>query len=64
MSSMVNKTLIDFKREPKDWGNALYIQLGQLVDSINQDIIPAINDLQEKMTKLENKITLLNNRKI
>jgi len=60
----INKAQIDFKREPKEWGNALYIQLGQLIDSINQDILPLIESQQNEITKLKNKINLLNNRKI
>lgn len=61
---MVNKTQINFKRTPEEWGNALYMQLGQLIDAINQDVIPAINTIKSDITKLQNKITLLNNRKV
>lgn len=61
---MVNKTNIDFKREPKEWGNALYTQIGQLVDAFNQDVLPAINAIRSDIALLKNKITLLNNRKV
>ncbi len=61
---MVNKRQLDFKRDPKEWGNALYDQLGQVIDAINVDILPKIAALQEQITLLSNKVTLLNRNKI
>lgn len=61
---MLNKTQLDFRREPKEWGNALYNQLGQLIDEVNTNIIPKMNELEEAMKKVQNMINKLNADKL
>jgi len=64
MSFVVNKAQIDFKRDPKEWGNALYIQLGQLIDTMNTEVFPKLEELQASIDAATNKITLLQRNKI
>lgn len=61
---MVNKTQVDFRADPKEWGNALYTQLGQLIDEFNQAVETKIRDLEERVKKVENKINKLDREKI
>jgi len=60
----INKTQIDFKREPKEWGNALYTQLGQIIDTLNTEVFPQMESLLESVAKVQNQITLLQKNKI
>ena len=61
---MVNLTQLDFKRDPKEWGNALYTAMGQIVDEINTNIIPKMEDMLSEIQKVQNKINKLQKEKI
>jgi len=63
-SLVINKAQIDFKRDPKEWGNALYTQLGQLIDTMNTEVFPKMEALEASVQKAMNQITLLQKNKI
>lgn len=56
---MVNKTQISFKENPEQWGPELYRLLGQTIDAINDNILPAISDLEDRMAAAEASLELL-----
>lgn len=59
MPDRITRTQIDFRRPPEEWGPQLYRLLTNVVDALNDDIMPKMEELEGRVQENAEEIALV-----